>query len=83
MKPRPDLAVENTDDELIVLDKKAGKVHQLNSSATFVWKCLDDGLVIDEIVLKLSETFDVEPEAAMSDVDAVLSQLKSLGLVVE
>jgi len=27
MKPRPDLAIENADGELIVLDKAAGKVH--------------------------------------------------------
>jgi hypothetical protein len=83
MKPRPDLAMENADGELIVLDKAAGKVHQLNSSASFVWDCLSDGLAIDEIALKLSEVFDVEPEIALSDVQAALAQFESLALVVE
>ena len=70
MKPRPDLAIENADGELIVLDKVAGKVHQLNSSASFVWNCLSDGLAIDEIAHMLAEAFDVEPETALSDVEA-------------
>ena len=83
MKPRPDLAIENADGELIVLDKAAGKVHQLNSSASFVWTCLSEGLAIDEIALELSEAFDIEPEAALSDVRAVLAQFEGLSLVVK
>ena len=83
MKPRPDLAIENADGELIVLDKAAGKVHQLNSSASFVWTCLSEGLAIDEIALELSEAFDIEPEAALSDVRAALAQFEGLALVVE
>jgi hypothetical protein len=83
MKPRPDLAIENADGELIVLDKAAGKVHQFNSSASFVWDCLSDGLAIDEIALMLSEAFDLEPETALSDVQAALAQFEGLALVVE
>ena len=83
MKPRPDLAIENVDGELIVLDKAAGKVHQLNLSASFVWNCLSDGLAIDEIALMLSEAFDLEPETALSDVQAALAQFEGLALVVE
>lgn len=83
MKPRPDLAVGNVDSEVIVLDKVAGKVHQLNSSASFIWNCLSDGLDIDEIALLLSEAFNVEPETALTDVQVVLAQFEDLLLVVE
>ena len=83
MKPRPDLAIESADGELIVLDKASGKVHQLNSSASFVWSCLSDGLTIDEIALALSEACDIEPETALSDVQATLAQFEGLALVVE
>ena len=83
MKPRPDLAIENVDGELIILDMTAGKVHQLNSSASFVWSCLSDGLAIDEIALMFSEACNVDPEAALSDVHAALAQFEGLALVVE
>ena len=83
MKPRPDLAIKNTDGELIVLHKAAGRVHQLNSSASFVWSCLSDGLDIDEIAQMLSEAFDIEPQTALADVKDVLAQFEGLALVVE
>ena len=83
MKTRSDLAIEDADGELIILDKVAGKVHQLNSSASFVWKCLGDGLATDEIAVMLSEAFDVEPESALSDVRAAIVSFEDLALVVE
>ena len=83
MRPRPDLAIENADGEFIILDKAAGRVHQLNSSASFVWNGLCDGLATDKIALKLSEAFDVEPEIALSDVEAILAQFEGLALVVK
>ena len=83
MKPRPDLAIENAYGELIVLDKAAGQVHQLNSSASFVWTCLSEGLAIDEIALELSEAFDIEPETALSDVRRTIEQFEELALTVE
>ena len=83
MKPRPDLATEIVDGELIVLDKTAGKVHQLNLTASFVWNCLGDGIAIEEIASMLSEDCDIEPETALSDVHTVLAQFRGLALVVE
>ena len=83
MKLRPDLVIENADDELIILDKAAGKVHQLNASASFIWSCLSDGRAIDEIAPMLSVAFDVKPETALSDVRAALVQFEDLALVVD
>ena len=83
MKPRADLAIENADGEFIVLDKAAGKIHQLNSTASFVWNCMSDGLAIDEIASMLAEEFDVEPKTALSDAEAALAQFEGLALVVE
>jgi hypothetical protein len=83
VKPRPDLVVENADGELIVLDKDAGKVHQLNQSAALVWHGLSEGLAIDEIAVKLTDAFDVDQKNAVSDVRASIEQLSGLGLLVD
>jgi hypothetical protein len=83
LKPRPDLAIEIADGELIILDKAAGKVHQLNSSASFVWQCLSDGLGAEEIALELSEAFGIERQTALVDVQAAVAQFQSLALVDE
>lgn len=83
MKLRADLGIENVDGELIILDKTADKVHQLNPSASFVWNCLSDGLAIDEIALTISQAFDISPEVALSDVQSAYAQFEDLGLLVE
>ena len=83
MKPRPDLAIEIADGELIILDKAAGQVHQLNPSASFVWQCLSDGLGAEEIALQLSEAFGIEREIALVDVQAVVAEFEALALIDE
>ena len=83
MKPRPDLATETADGEFIILDKAAGKVHQLNLSASFVWHCITDGLETDEIALQLSEAFGIERETALVDVQAAVAQFEALALFDE
>jgi hypothetical protein len=83
MKPRPDLAIENVDGELVVLDKAAGKVHQLNPSASFVWSCLSDGLDTREIAVGLAEAYGIEPQNALADVQATLAQFEGLSLVTK
>ena len=82
-KPRPDLAVENSDGELIVLDKDAGKVHQLNQSAALVWHGLSEGLAIDDIAARIADAFDVGLDNAVSDVQTTITQLRELGLLVD
>ena len=83
LKPRPDLAIEIADGELIILDKAAGQVHQLNPSASFVWQCLNDGLGAEEIALQLSEAFGIEREIALVDVQAVVAEFEALALIDE
>lgn len=83
MKPRPDLAIEIADGELIILDKAAGKVHQLNSSASFIWQCINDGLGTEEIALQLSEAYGIERQTALVDVRAAVAQFEALALVDE
>lgn len=83
MKPRPDLAIEIVDGELVILDKAAGKVHQLNASATFVWHGISDGLGAEAIALKLSKEFDVGHGTASTDVRAAIAEFRTLLLIDE
>lgn len=83
MKPRPYLAIESVDEELVILDKAAGKVHQLNASASFVWHGISDGLGAEAIALKLSKEFDIGHETASVDVRAAIAKFRNLSLMDE
>ena len=81
--PRPDVLVRETDGELVILDRRRGLVHQLNSTASFVWKrCTGDRSVRD-IAAEVATTFDVSIDTARRDVGATVRQLAELSLLVD
>ena len=75
------LALEYADDELVILDKQSGQVHQLNSTATLVWRGLDEELAVGEIAAKLADRFDVDLKTAEVDVAEIISQLREVSLL--
>lgn len=57
-------------------------VYTLNDVGTFIWDRIDDLQSARAIAEAVSAEFDVTPEQAVRDVDALLSALESKGLVV-
>jgi hypothetical protein len=78
---RPDLMARTVDGEAVVLDRAGGRVHQLNATASFVWSRLDGRTPPQEVVAAVAEAFDVEPETAARDVNALLEQFRALNLL--
>lgn len=64
-----------------MLDRHGGRVHQLNTTASYVWDRCDGRLTEAEIADDLMKAFDVEPTQAVSDVGAVIGQFRELGLL--
>ena len=83
MQLRPDLTIEESDGELIVLDKDGGEVHQLNQSAALIWQGLSEGLGTDEIAVLLTNAFDVDRKSAISDVKTTITQFCELKLLTD
>ena len=75
------LALEYADDELVIVEKQSGQVHQLNSTATLVWRGLDEELAVGEIAAKLADRFDVDLKTAEVDVAEIISQLREVSLL--
>lgn len=57
-------------------------VYTLNDVGTFIWERIDGRQTALAIAEAVSAEFDVTPEQAARDVDALLSALESKGLVV-
>ena len=79
--PRTDLAIESVDDDLLVLDKTACKLHNLNHTASIVWRGITDGLSSGKIACRLIETFDVTFDRARRDIELIVNQFESLNLL--
>jgi len=82
-RQRPDLKARIVDGETVLLDRAAGRVHQLNATASFVWSKLDGIASAEKVAAEVAEAFDVDPQTAARDVDALLAQFGALNLLTD
>jgi hypothetical protein len=80
---RPDLLTCTVDGEVVILDRAAGFVHQLNPTASHIWSACDGGQEVDEIAAGMATSFEGAPEAVLNDVIRTLADFERLGLLVD
>lgn len=73
--------VREIDGEILLLDTGQDQVHQLNASASLIWRLHHQGASADEIAAGLAEAFDVDPATARADALQTLARLGGLGLL--
>lgn len=78
-----EFSVEEVVGETLVLDDQQGRVHQLNPTASFIWKRCDGKTSVQQIVNTLTEMFDVEFDVACRDVTEAIAKLRKLDLLSE
>jgi PqqD family protein of HPr-rel-A system len=67
--------------EVLVLDSESDQIHQLNSTASLIWRNLKDGASASETARRLAEQFDVDENTALADVEDILGKLRALGVI--
>lgn len=65
----------------IVFSESAQKLFALNTSATFIWCCLEEGHGSSETAGKLQETFGISGQDAQGYVSASLADWRDLGFL--
>ena len=64
---RAGVRVQEVGDEMLVLDE-VGQIHQLNPTASFIWRQCDGNASVVEIARLLASEFEVQEEVAAEDV---------------
>ncbi|MDQ3917517.1 MAG: PqqD family protein [Acidobacteriota bacterium] len=67
--------------EGVLVDLDTKKYFQLNPTATVVWRGLEGGKTLDEIVRDMTAEYDVSPEHAARSVQRLLGNLQDFKLV--
>ena len=80
-KKRNDVNARLVDQEIVVLDRQNGTIHQLNQAASFVWEQCDGESTLEEIAKRMTEAFEVDFRTAISDVRKAIQQLNDIGLL--
>jgi hypothetical protein len=67
--------------EGILVDLNTKKYYQLNETAMVVWKGLEKGKTIGEIVSDITANYEVAPERATSSVERIVDNFQTYKLV--
>ena len=76
------LLIREVGDEVVVLDVEADKVHQLNGTASSIWRMCEQAESSEAMAKILAEQYDVSPDVALKDVNETLEKLQALKLLV-
>jgi hypothetical protein len=69
------------DGEIILLDTESNLVHQLNKTASVIWRKYQDGASPGEIAEALAKDFDVEEYKVQEDVKRAIDRFRALELI--
>ena len=75
------LLVREVEGEVLVLDTEADQIHQLNTSASMIWRLHAEGMAANEITIALVSEFDIDHDTADRDVEAALARFRELHLI--
>ena len=67
--------------EGILVDLNTKKYYQLNETAMIVWKGLEKGKTMGEIVTDITASYEVTPDQATSSVQRIVDNFQSYKLV--
>jgi hypothetical protein len=69
--------------EVVILDLTSNNYFGLNSIGSRVWHLIAQNRPIDEIVTTLLGEFDVDAEQLQADIQELIEQLESKGLLIQ
>lgn len=78
---RADVIARAVAGERVILDRRAGLVHQLNATASYIWDRCDGTASIDAIAGQIAARFAVDPATARAHVAATVARLAELRLL--
>ena len=64
--------------------KNSPFISQINETAAFCWRLLEDGIDSDSLFLKMLAEYEiVDPAAARADLEELLEQMKKANYLIE
>ena len=81
LKKRPDLLIEEIEDEVVIYDPRTHRVHHLNPMASIIWELFDVSVSPQEIVKEIVDSLNAESQKVEKDVQETLKHLQGKGLL--
>lgn len=78
----PALAWREIDGETIIISPNDSVMHELNDTGSFLWKNIDGHKSTAELAELLAANYEVGPDVALSDTEALMEEMSLRKLVV-
>jgi hypothetical protein len=78
----PALAWREIDEATVIISPTDSVMHELNDTGSFLWKNIDGQRSAAELAGLLAESYEVTPDVALTDTQALLEEMSSRKLVV-
>jgi hypothetical protein len=78
----PKLAWREIDGEAVIISPEDSHVHELNETASVIWKNADGKHTVEEIAAVVAADYDVPVAVARQDVHDMISTLSEKGLLL-
>lgn len=76
-----DLHWQVIDGEVIALEARRSHYLAANAAGAILWRALEEGATRSGLAERLADTYGIERERALTDVDVYLGQLAAQGLL--
>ena len=76
----PNIIWSILDGEALILDTLSGNYFSLNPVATEIWRCLQHGDSVTDLVEMIASKYRIEKERIRQDVNELLGELRAEGL---
>lgn len=80
--PNPKIVFENIDNEIIMIDFEKGNYYSLHKMAAQIWKIIENGATIEQILAKFGEVYGSEIESIQIAIIEFIQQLASENLII-
>src|ERR1700730_4696404 len=78
----PALAWREIDEATVIISPTDSVMHELNDTGSFLWKNIDGMRSAADLAGLLAESYEVSPDIALVDTQALLDEMSSRELVV-
>jgi hypothetical protein len=80
---REGIMVRDVVGDMLLLDTESGEIHQLNETASFIWRNCEEAPSVESLAGMLASAFDVGHDVAARDIEDALGRLRALNLLDE
>jgi hypothetical protein len=77
----PDVVFKRIGERMVLIHLETNQIFELNNTGARIWEMLEAGTPEDDILERLSAEFEVAPEQLKRDLNDLLRELTSQGLI--